>query len=247
MRIVKFDDPPIPNVAGNHLPNHTDQGVNGINEGGGRKVKYEVAEVKTPLRQVWKEMVERGLIILDSEERSEGKRNHCEFHKREGHGIQECTEFKAIVQNLMDNKEMEFYEEIEGSEEREVFASDEGSMERVQKGSHPVVIISKPRVNEARTKVAPRVIIQKPIAFPYKDRKMVPWNYDCNVTIPGKENLINASKEGKEMGFYTRSGKRYDTPAAKTESIKGKSMMENTAESELPVNEPVTEKVAKEF
>ncbi|KAA3471270.1 hypothetical protein EPI10_016910 [Gossypium australe] len=51
MGIVKFDDSPVPNVAGNPLPNPTNQGVNRINEGG-KKVKYEVAEVKTPLRQV---------------------------------------------------------------------------------------------------------------------------------------------------------------------------------------------------
>ncbi|KAA3477591.1 hypothetical protein EPI10_011470 [Gossypium australe] len=91
MGIVKFDDLPVPNVAGNPLPNHTDQGVNGIDKDRGRKIKHEVAEVKTLLTQVWKEMVKKGLIISDSEERSEGKRNHCEFHNREGHGIQECT------------------------------------------------------------------------------------------------------------------------------------------------------------
>ncbi|KAA3464159.1 RNA-directed DNA polymerase (Reverse transcriptase), Ribonuclease H [Gossypium australe] len=140
-------------------------------------------------------MVKRGLIISNSEEGTEGKRNHCEFHNREGHGIQECTEFRAIVQNLMDNKEMEFYEEIEGSEEREIYASEEGSMEKVQKGNRPLVIILKPRVNEARTQVAPRVIIQKPAAFPYRDSKRVPWNYDCNVPIQGKDNPASASKE----------------------------------------------------
>ncbi|KAA3470704.1 reverse transcriptase [Gossypium australe] len=156
MGVVKYDDSPVPNATGNPLPNHTNQGVNGINEGE-KKVKYEVAEVKTPLRQVFKEMVERGLIMLDSEERSEGKNNYCEFHNREGHGIHECTEFRATVQNLMDNKEMEFFEYIEGSEKRE-----------------------------------------KPAAFPYKDSKRVPWNYDCNVTVPRKEKLINTSEEGQE-------------------------------------------------
>lgn len=50
--IVRFDDPATPNVAGNPLPNHTDQGVNGISEGLNRKTKYEVAEVRTPLRRV---------------------------------------------------------------------------------------------------------------------------------------------------------------------------------------------------
>ena len=57
--IVRFDDPAVPNIAGNPLPNHTDQGVNRISEGGSNKIKYEVAEVRTPLRRVWKEMVKR--------------------------------------------------------------------------------------------------------------------------------------------------------------------------------------------
>ncbi|KAA3488070.1 aldehyde dehydrogenase family 2 member C4-like [Gossypium australe] len=183
-------------------------------------------------------MVERGLVTLNSEERSKGKRNHCEFHNREGHRIQECTEFRAMVQNLMDNKEMEFYEEIEGSEEREVYASEEGSMEKVQKGNRQVVIISKPRVNEARIQVAPRVIIQKPAVFPYRDSKRVPCNYDCNVTIRGKENPASASKEHQDIGSHTRSGRRYDL-------VKGKAPMveqekEKSVKPESPVNEPPT-------
>ncbi|KAA3473961.1 hypothetical protein EPI10_024296 [Gossypium australe] len=44
-------------------------------------------------------------------ERPEGMRNYCEFHAKEGHEIQECIEFRALVKNLMDNKEIEFYEE----------------------------------------------------------------------------------------------------------------------------------------
>ncbi|KAA3474585.1 hypothetical protein EPI10_024855 [Gossypium australe] len=56
----------------------------------------------------------------------------------------------------------------------------------------------------------PKVIIQKPVAFPYKDSKRVPWNYDCNVMISGEENLVSISEEGLEVGFYMRSGKCYD-------------------------------------
>ncbi|KAH1097021.1 hypothetical protein J1N35_013942 [Gossypium stocksii] len=41
-----------------------------------------IAEVKTPLREVWKKIVEEGLIVSDSEERSEEMRNYCEFHNR---------------------------------------------------------------------------------------------------------------------------------------------------------------------
>ncbi|XP_012448632.1 uncharacterized protein LOC105771785 [Gossypium raimondii] len=47
--IVKIGDSSGPNVAGNSLPNHDDKGVNAIIENGGRRVKANVAEIKTPL------------------------------------------------------------------------------------------------------------------------------------------------------------------------------------------------------
>ncbi|XP_040932082.1 uncharacterized protein [Gossypium hirsutum] len=220
MGIVRFDDPTVPNVAGNLLPNHTDQGVNGISEGKNKKIKCEVVEVRTPLRRVWKEMVKRGLIMLDSREESEEERNYYEFHNKMGHEIQECVEFRAIVQNMINNKEIEFYEEAKNPREGDICASEEEST--------------------------------RPAVFPYKDSKRVSWNYDCNVTIPGKESLVDASKEDQDRGSYTRSGRRYDTANEKAQPIKGKApaieeMKEKAVKSELPVNEPVNEKEANEF
>ncbi|KAH1107274.1 hypothetical protein J1N35_011042 [Gossypium stocksii] len=69
MDIVKFDDT---SSAKNPLSNHADNRVNAIVNNTGKMIKMDVAEVKTPLRSVWKEMVERGLIIPNSEERFEG-------------------------------------------------------------------------------------------------------------------------------------------------------------------------------
>jgi len=44
------------------------------------------------------------LIIQNSEKRPKGIRSYCEFHAEKGYEIQECAEFKALVQSLMDNK-----------------------------------------------------------------------------------------------------------------------------------------------
>ncbi|KAA3460707.1 hypothetical protein EPI10_027342 [Gossypium australe] len=88
-----------------------------------------------------------------------------------------------------------------------------------------MVIISRPGRNEAGVQMAPRVIIQKPVAFPYKGSKKVPWNYDCNVTIPGEESPISALEEGQEVSFYTRSGRRYDSSNVGVEPVKGKTPM----------------------
>ncbi|XP_012472369.1 uncharacterized protein LOC105789543 [Gossypium raimondii] len=187
--IVKIGDLSGPNVAGNLFPNHDDKGVNEIIENGGRRVKANVAEIKTPIEWVWKQMMREGLIKQDSIKRSEGARKFCELHAEEGHDIQKCTEFRTMVQNLMDNKELEFYEEIKG--QREKFMLQRKDL----RGKHK------------------RIITQC---------KKVPWNYDCNVTITGKESLVNASEE--DEGFYTRSGKCYDPANARVESGKGKAL-----------------------
>ena len=150
----------------------------------------------------------------------------------------------------MDNKELEFYEEIKGLENGEVYASEEGPTGKAP--NHPVVIISRPTSTGSGIQLAPRVIIQKPVAFPYKDSKKVPWNYDCNVMITGEENPINASEEANDAGFYTRSEKRYDLGNTKRELIKGKALAveqnkTKTTGIEPQINTPVTENEAREF
>ncbi|KAA3467685.1 hypothetical protein EPI10_002675 [Gossypium australe] len=151
----------------------------------------------------------------------------------------------------MDNKEMEFYEEIGGPEEGEVHTSEEGSSRRIYGGNRPAVIISRPRTVETGVSITPKVIIQKPAASPYRDNKKVPWSYDCKVVIPGKENPVNTTEEDRDGGFFTLSGRHY-TPNTRAEAAKGKAMAierreERTIEPETFVNEPVTENEAKEF
>ncbi|KAA3486553.1 hypothetical protein EPI10_030452 [Gossypium australe] len=98
-----------------------------------------------------------------------------------------------------------------------------------------MVIISPLRGNEVGAQVAPRVIIQKHVAFSYKDSKGVPWNYDYN-----------------DIGFYTHSGRRYGPTNARIEPIKRRTLAvehkkEKTARPESPINELVTKNEAKEF
>ncbi|XP_052874431.1 uncharacterized protein LOC128279513 [Gossypium arboreum] len=220
--IVRFDDSVMPNVAGNPLLNHTDQGVNGISEGKNKKIKCEVAKVRTLLRQVWREMVKRGLIALDLGRESKEERNYYEFHNEVGHEIQECVEFRALMQNMMKNKEMEFYEETKNPVEGDICASEGESTAQNQTVSYPMVIILRPKNNEAR------------------------------LQLPPKESLIDTLKEDQDRGSYTRSRRRYDTASEKAQPVKGKALVvervkEKTTKSELPVNELVNEEKAKEF
>ncbi|XP_040931929.1 uncharacterized protein [Gossypium hirsutum] len=247
--IVRFDDPATPNIAENPLPNHTTQGVNGISEGLNKKTKYEVAEVKTLLRQVWKEMAKRGLIVLDSREESKEERNYCEFHDKVGHEIQDWVEFRALVQNMMNNKEIEFYEETENPVEGDICASEGELTAQNRTPNYPVVIISRRKNNEARVQMPPRVIIQRPAVFPYKDSKKVSRNYDCSVMMPRKESPVDASREDQGKGFYTRSGRRYDTTNEEVQPTKGKAQVveEMKGKATKPIKKPVNEDEAKEF
>ncbi|MFQ6642211.1 hypothetical protein Gotur_018381, partial [Gossypium turneri] len=82
-----------------------------------------------------------------------------------------CEKFRALIQSMMDNGEIKFFEEVEGKES--IYASE--SETRIPKVNHPVIIISRPRVTEVRAQVTPKIVIQKPTKLSYKDSKKVPW------------------------------------------------------------------------
>ncbi|XP_017621997.1 uncharacterized protein LOC108466150 [Gossypium arboreum] len=237
MGIVKFDDTP---STENPLPNHGDQGVNTIRDTGMRRIKKGMAEVRMPMKVIWEGMVKREMIIF--KEGNRGGRDYYEFHAEEGHEIQECDEFRALVQSLMDNKELEFYEV--GLDEGHICTLE--GRPKNQRINRPRIIISLPRNNEVETQIAPKVIIHKPVSFSYKDNKRIPWNYDCNVTLQEKEDIDGASKEVQDEGSYTRSGKRYDVEGVRIEPAKAKAFDKGKG-VEVLVNEPVKEKKAREF
>ncbi|XP_016706427.1 uncharacterized protein [Gossypium hirsutum] len=235
MGVIKFDGTP---STENPLPNHGNQGVNAVGDTGMRRIKEGVFEVRTPMKIIWKKMLKRDMII--SKERNKGVMDYCEFHAEEGHEIQKCDEFKALVESLMDNKGLEFYDV--GSNEGHKCTL-EGALENQNRSR---IIISLPVSNEVETPTVPKVIIHKPVPFPYKDNKRVPWNYNCHVSMLEKEDIASASKEAQGEGSYTRSGKRYDTEGVKVEPAKAKALNKGKW-TETLVNEPMKEEEAREF
>ncbi|KAA3477991.1 hypothetical protein EPI10_011835 [Gossypium australe] len=236
MGVVKLDG--APNVE-NPLPNHGNNGLNTISESPERRIKAIVVEIKTPLRVVWEEMVKKRLVVAEESQRK--LMNYCEYHHEMGHKIHNCKKFRVLLQNLMNNKEIEFCEE--GAEEKSICASE--SIAKSSKVNFPVIVISRPKSNGAGIQAAPRVIIQRPATFAYKNSKKVPWNYECNVAIPGKENAASVSKEDLDVGSHTRSGRRYDLTKGKAPMVEQKK--EKLVESELPIKEPVKQEETKEF
>ncbi|XP_040945799.1 uncharacterized protein [Gossypium hirsutum] len=169
--------------------------------GTGKKVKENIAEVKIPLKRVWREM------------------------------------------SMIDNGEIEFFEEVEGKES--ICASE--SETRIPKVNHPVIIISRPKVTEVRAQVTPKIVIQKPTKFSYKDDKKVPWNYECEVTVSGKETSISVVKESQKIGSYTNTEEYCSRINAQAESAEGEVLTAEQKEERSLINEPIKEEEATEF
>ncbi|XP_012477751.1 uncharacterized protein LOC105793386 [Gossypium raimondii] len=122
----------------------------------------------------------------------------------------------------MDDKEIEFYKEVK--EEGSICTSESTKVPRV---AQPMVIISRLKNDEVRT---PVIIIKKPVTFSYQDSRKVPWNYECNTTVPRKEIT-------KDQGV-----------SADPEPVKRRAVtVEQKAEPVLSVNKPVKAEEAVEF
>lgn len=72
------------------------------------------------------------------------------------------------------------------------------------------------------------------------------------MTILGKGNLVDVSRQGHDVGSYMRSGRRYDSVDAKAKPAKEKATAaeqkkERKARPKSPVNEPINEEKAKKF
>ena len=61
--------------------------------------KGQVAEVKIPLKSIFKELVKYGLV-----QGNFGEEHACDLHPNKGHLLQDCEEFKRVLQALMDNQ-----------------------------------------------------------------------------------------------------------------------------------------------
>ncbi|XP_052882096.1 uncharacterized protein LOC108475291 [Gossypium arboreum] len=178
-----------------------------------------------PMRVIWEEMMKRGMLT------SKNAWDYGEFRE-------DCEEFKALVQGFIDNKELQVYEG--SSSEKQVCVLENEQ----QRTNRPRIIISLPGNNEMGTPAAPKVIIHTPTPFPYKDSKKVPWSYDYSVTVPGEGNIASASKDVRDEGSHTQSGRRYDMGDVRVEPTKPKNV-EIKKNSKVPVNEPLRKQPAR--
>ncbi|KAF1891132.1 hypothetical protein Lal_00001271 [Lupinus albus] len=88
-----------PDVDKNPLPNHGNQGVNIVEKVQDEAFVWEVTDVRTPMRIIFQEMCQREMVekLVDDE-----GPDSCEWHGAVAHTLEECPEFKLLLQKMLD-------------------------------------------------------------------------------------------------------------------------------------------------
>ena len=141
------------------------------------------------------------------EQLEEMKKRLCDYHAGYvGHVVQDCEEFRNIVQALMDKKEIEFSEKIE---KKSVNVNiEEGYFNTSSsRGPKALTIYYEDELEVARCPTIeismPKLKVEVSSPFAYKSDKAVPWNYNCSyINETAAIDLIG-------VGRITRSGRCY--------------------------------------
>ncbi|PPR92916.1 hypothetical protein GOBAR_AA27757 [Gossypium barbadense] len=100
--------------------------------------------------------------------------------------------------------------------------------------------------------VKPKMIIEVPSHFPYKDNKAVPWKYDVNIVTPEDEKPKAMTGSVGEVSHFTRSGRCYSKeiePVKKSSDSKqkGKAVMHEVEVEKEPVKPKMIIEVPSHF
>ncbi|XP_019460104.1 PREDICTED: uncharacterized protein LOC109359865 [Lupinus angustifolius] len=239
--------PIMPDVDMNPLPNHGNQNVNVVDETHGRAFVWEADEVKTPTRVIFQEMCKRGMVEKLVED---GDSTSCELHGKVGHTLEECLEFKLLLQKMLDTRLITIqrgpsYQTVN------VTTRSEEDMRRTMRPSitryEPVWNIPNnaqlyPQITRwglviSRMEPVLRSAAQeRPRPFPYKTDKAVPWIYCGGNSETTKQhievtNVVGDSRIARSGHIYVPS----DTEKALAKN-KGKGKVYIPIEDELEAN-----------
>ncbi|KAF1872311.1 hypothetical protein Lal_00023687 [Lupinus albus] len=231
---LEFKDT-VPTITSNPLPNHGSQGINVLEQDDDMAVVEKVEDMKTPLKVIFKVLCQQGLVEMVGEGAYED--DVCLMHGILDHTVETCTEFKALVQRLLDSRLLVIEKKVKGSD---IFV-----LERDQKIQDRIItkkfvpVLNIPAGTPSYTappRWVPRLYIESgatrhPGPFPYKSDKAVPWKYQGKSVAESKqtEEVVNLAG----VGNMTRSGRVY-SPVDLSKKIinasKGKEKIVETSE-----------------
>jgi hypothetical protein len=177
--------------------------------------------LKVSIKKLYDMLVQSRFLETNVECHLEGC-DYCEFHRRRGHHIEDCIEFRERIAKMLIIRELRI-EPIEGS--------CEVSMMEGQDKLSGVCRIQQ-TVNGP-----PKLILAKP-SYTKGNHNVMPYNYgytsNIQVTVPSFQT---------EISGMTRSGRCF-TPE-ELRKAKGKEVVD--VDQELEVNKSMTEEESNEF
>ncbi|KAF1888250.1 hypothetical protein Lal_00000637 [Lupinus albus] len=231
---LEFKDT-IPTITGNPLPNHGNQGINVLEQDDDMVVVEKVEDMKTPLKVIFKVLCQQGLVEMVGGGAYED--DVCLMHGILDHTLEICTEFKALVQRLLDSRLLVIKKKIKGFD---IFV-----LERDQKIQDRIItrkfvpVLNIPAGTPSYTafpRWVPCLYIESgatrhPGPFPYKSDKAIPWKYQGKSMAKSKQTEEFVNLAG--VGNMTRSGRVY-SPVDLSKKIinasKGKEKIVETSE-----------------
>ena len=110
LKVLQFGMNQGPNVATNPLTNHTKPAVNMINIKNKYEVKASIEDVRMPMFLIWQALIQDRLLNITGK-LEDNPDNFCDFHTILGYTRQTCKEFRSMVQRMMNEGQIEFYQE----------------------------------------------------------------------------------------------------------------------------------------
>ncbi|KAJ1430510.1 hypothetical protein SESBI_07649 [Sesbania bispinosa] len=221
----------------NPLPRHGGPSVSAVEEEE-QCMRRRVEEVKTPLRVIFKELCKTGWV-----NRNIAEDGMCGLHSDTNHTIEDCEEFKRMLQDMMDRKLVQIGC---GGNTVDVSVNDYSAST-----SPKPLVVHYTRDAAVRTTNRPiPITIQVPTSFPYKDNKAVPWRYDVEVLVGDRQvgetnvdtpNVTNIAG----VGGMTRSGRIY-TPDEFRTTQSSEVTKEKEKGKEMTIQKEITEETRKE-
>jgi len=158
-----------PSIENNALSGHASASTNVIMEEEGFGLVRKVDKIKGSMEDVFTALCQVGLLKVEYQQ--EGT---CSFHPGAQHAINECSEFKELLQDLID---WHILQVCHKNKEAEVCTLT---------GEEPCLAEPKPLViHFTKTSFVPSgrqpIVIQAPSPFLYESEKAVPWRYGTNM------------------------------------------------------------------
>ena len=172
------------------------------------RTKTKVDEVKSSMDELYKALIE--MRVIPKMKIVEGNYSYC-HEVSLNHIIGECDKFKALLQRMMDQGEIEFFKRIM---ERSINVIIDAKFigESFEGRPRPLMIFFEDNpILVANVNVHPsKLIVKVSSPFLYTDSKMVPWSYHCNyVNEPTTANISG-------IGSMTRNRRCYALVAVET-------------------------------